>query len=176
ELLERRKGEGVERLAAPAVREQLDQAFGLPHGQGLQHRRIDQAEDGGIRADAESQRGDRGDREAGALPEDAGGVPDVLDKVLEEARAAHVAALLLHLIEAAELEAGAPARAGLVHARPHVVGDLTLEMIAKLGVELRFETTPADQPRPPGHDASPSAALMIKPIASVSRRQLSASV
>ena len=176
ELLERRKGEGIERLAAAAIRQQLDQAFRLPDGQGLQHRGVDEAEDRGVRADAESERRDRREREARALSKDTTGVPHVPGELFDQAGPANIAALVLHLIEAAELEAGPPARVRLAHARPHVVRDLALDVIAQLGVELRFQATPAEQPRPPGHDASPSAVLMIKPIASVSRRQLSASV
>ena len=104
------------------------------------------------------------------------GVADILEKVFDQPRAARVAALFLDLVQPAELDARAPARLRLAHPCLHVVGDLALDMIAKLGVELRFHAAPPDQSPPPAHGASPSADFRMKPMASVSRRQLSASL
>jgi len=59
----------------------LNEAVGIREGQGAEKDGIDNAEDGGVRADAESKDDDGGDGEAGTLGEDAEGVFKVLQQV-----------------------------------------------------------------------------------------------
>ena len=68
-----------------------------------------------------------------------GGVARVLPQVVEQIQSAHVATLLLALLEAAHrLERGQPRLAGR-HAAGEVVIDLAFEVIPELFVELVFD-------------------------------------
>ena len=54
-----------------------DQPIGVVEGQGPEEHRVHDAEDGGVGSDAERQRDDRDEREAGSLDEGAPGDPEV---------------------------------------------------------------------------------------------------
>jgi len=76
------------------------QAIGLVDSrQRSNHQRVDQAEDGRIRADSERQRGEGDGRDTGALRERAPGEAEVLPQLVEPARAPHVAAFFFLLLD-----------------------------------------------------------------------------
>ena len=143
--------------------------------QGLQHDGIQHAEHGGARADAQGERGDgeHGDARVAARELPSQRIPQVASEVVEPPCASRVAAQLLDLVEAAEVEARASARLGLGQAGPKVVGHLPIDVVAQLAVQLDFEPVPAPQPAPPAHRAPPPAVPRIRPTASASRAQLS---
>ena len=63
---------------------------------------MDDAEDGGVGADAERQRQDGDDGKAGCATERSRGVPHVLLRILQPAHRAFVAMAFFHLLDAAE--------------------------------------------------------------------------
>ena len=154
-----------------------DDAFLLRKRKGLEGDGVQHPEHRRARADAEGQcdDGERRDPRATVIELPPQGVPQVVPQVLEPPRAADVAAQLLHVVQSAELQTGAPARLPGGHAGPHVVGHLPLDVVAQLGVELGLfpVAVPPLQRFQPGHRASPPAVSRIRPTASASRAQLS---
>ena len=65
-----------------------------------------------------------------------------MPQVLRPTGSPRVAALFLHLFEAAELEARAPACFFLIEALAKGIGDLPLEMITELGIERMLQFLP----------------------------------
>src|SRR6185437_1592597 len=84
--------------------EQQHELIGIRIGKGSQKHGIHDAENGGVGADAESERehGDGG--EAGGFAEHAQGVAEVLRQIVNIVCAAHVAAFLFELFDAAEVQ------------------------------------------------------------------------
>ena len=111
----------------------------------------------------------------GVLTKSAHAVTDVLDGVVDPARAAHVATGFLDLIETAEFQPRQSARLAVSVSLLSIFRDQPLEVIAQLGVQLIVKTIAADQTTPPGHDASPFAAFRIAATAPVKRSQLAVS-
>ena len=142
-------------------------------GQAPRRQRIEHREE--LRGDAhpESQHEDGDDRERRPAGEQAHREPQVLPGLVQPPRAARVAALLLDVVEAAELDPRAPARLVLGQAGPHVLGRLPLDMVAQLAVQLAFEPVAVPEAPPPAHRAPPPAVPRIRPTASASRAQLS---
>ena len=89
---------------------------------------------------------------------------------------ARVAAGLGDLHVTTEGQSRATARLAFRHSAAHELGDLALDVVAELAVELGVEAVAAEQATPPGHGTSPSGAAMIRPTASDSRRQLASSL
>ena len=85
-------------------------------------------------AEAEPEGKNRGRREPAFPDQQAHREPQVLPRLIEPPRAVCVAARLLDLIEATELEAGAPAGLPRRQSGPDVVGHLPLDVVAQLGV------------------------------------------
>ena len=146
----------------------------------MEHDRVQHPEHRGAGADADGQRnrGEHRNTRATVLELPPQGVPQVAPEILQPPRAAGVPAQLLHLVEAAELEARPTARFPRGHAGPDVVGHLPLDVVAQLGVELGFRPLAMPQPpehSSPAHRAPPPAVPRISPTASASRAQLSAS-
>ena len=56
----------------------MDELLGVRHRQRLQQHRVDDGEDGRVRADADRQRQDGGGRESAIFPQQAGCEPDLL--------------------------------------------------------------------------------------------------
>ena len=157
-----------------------DEALLLRERKGLEHDGVQHPEHRGARADADGQcgNGEPRDSRATVLELAAQGVPQVAPEVLDPSRSADVAAHLLDLIEAAELETRPPARLARGHPGPDVVGHLPLDVVAQLGIELVFYSVAIPQPPqhlPPAHRAPPPAVPRIRPTASASRAQLSVS-
>ena len=141
----------------------------------LEQHAIHDREHEGRRADSEGERKQGDGSESGILTKRAQGIASVLREVLQPARAAGVAALFLHLLGAAQLEAGSPAGFGWRHAARDEIGRVLLDMESQLLFELFFQATAIPQAPPPGHSAPPSDRRRIRPTASANRRQLAAS-
>ena len=155
-----------------------DEAVLLRERQSSEHDGIQHAEHGGAGADAQGQRGDgeQGDARAAARELSSQRVPQVASEVVEPPCAAHVAAQLLDLVQAAELEARAPARLVLGQAGPDVMGYLPLDMVAQFAVELAFKPVAASQPPPPAHRAPSSAVAESAAVEACSAEAESATV
>src|SRR6476620_4877148 len=125
---------------------QRDEPMGFRIWQRTQEHRVDEAEDRGVRSDAERERehGDR--REARALPKRAQRVSSVLQRALDQADAARVTALLAALIDAAKLTKRREPRVFGRHAGGQVRLNLTVEVIADFLVHFLFDA-PAPQER-----------------------------
>jgi len=82
------------------VRPQCQELFGLWIRQPAKQNGIDDAEDRGIRADAERERDHCRHREAGSLAQRAHREAKILDEIFETADAASVAAFFLSKFEA----------------------------------------------------------------------------
>ena len=80
-----------------------DQAVRVSEGERTEEQVIHDAEDGGVRADANRQRGECDCRKAWALPQHAERVPHVLDDSLEPHPAPHLAHLLFQERDVAQL-------------------------------------------------------------------------
>src|SRR5213078_2624316 len=93
-------------------------------GDRIEQRRVDPAENRAGGADPECQREDGEQREAGRLAQHADAETEVLGQVVERPDATRVAALLLYLVEASELEPG-PTRGGL---RREALPDILLDL------------------------------------------------
>ena len=102
--------------------------------------------------DAEPEGEHRRRREPAFLEQQPHREPQVVPRLVDPPRAARVAAHLLDGVEAAELEARAAARLLLRQAGPDVLGDLTLDVVAQLGVQLVLDPLAMPQPSPPAHD------------------------
>ena len=110
ETIERRRavaevavvGERLGRMRALILHE--EHAFGLRNRQRLQHERVDDAEDDGVRADAKRQREDRHERECRRARERADGIPHVGAQIVEEPEAARLPALILVRFDTAEFQ------------------------------------------------------------------------
>src|SRR6188768_794582 len=78
---------GLERVAEfPRIvrNHDLDDAIGVGIGKRAEQQRVDDRKDGGVRADADGEDGDRGDGEPARPAEEQPGVADVARDVLEE--------------------------------------------------------------------------------------------
>src|SRR5215469_7804735 len=106
------------------------------YGQHAEHDRVDETEDGGVCANAESERKqrDRGDNRRFA--QDAKGETNILNQRVEELGAAGFASFFFAGFEAAELREGTTARFLGRHASGYVVSGLLLDVEAQFGVEL----------------------------------------
>ena len=127
------------------------EVVGPVHRQRPQQEAVGDAEHRRIGADADREREHRREREAGTACEHARAVSHVLPEVVDPARAARVARLLLDGIQAAE--AGERQTPGL--ARRHPVSFQSprffLDVESQLGVELALESISTQQPHQPAH-------------------------
>jgi hypothetical protein len=99
-----------------------------------------------------------------------------LDEFFNQAHGTNLTAHFLHLLNSAELDVGHPAGIHFVHARPHVLNELPLDMVAQFGIEFGLETALAKQSLPPTHRASPRAASQTMRMALISQDNLIASL
>ncbi len=97
------------------------------------------AEDGRVRADAESERQQDDGRVAAMAEEAADAEAEILAERVDGAESPRIAALVLDLREAAEAPARLGARLGGREAAPDAGVGLELEMVAELGLHLVFE-------------------------------------
>lgn len=85
----RRRHEALPALPAPEPRRQELELLRFGIAEWLQENRVDDGEDGRVRADTEGKRQHGNDSESGALAERAAGVADVLDDLVEPAPRPH---------------------------------------------------------------------------------------
>ena len=124
-------GSPDQRLVRPEFRD-VNQTVRVAVGQRLQEHGVHGAEDRCVRADAEGQRQDGNRRKARSLDKHPQAVARVLNEGFYEVYAPSVAALFLHLIEAAEFEAGTPR--GLLTREPRL--DIFLDLVLDMSVQL----------------------------------------
>ena len=148
-----------------------DQTIGLQNRQAAKEQAVHQREDRGVRANAQREGQDDDGRDEGRRQERANAEPQVLPGLVEPSRAARIATDLLDLLDAAELDTCSSLRLPLGHSGPHVVGHLTLDVVAQLGVELPLHPVAIPKAPPPGHGVP--EVRRIRPTASASRIQLS---
>ena len=110
--------------AAPVAREDHDQPIGRFERQRPEERRVDQAEDGGVRADAEREREDRRRGEAGVLAEYAHRGDQILAECVERRDSVLIAISFLRLRRAAQADQRVAPRLVGRHARAQVVVDV----------------------------------------------------
>ena len=99
-----RRAAAAARLSAGVVDE--EEALRVGDGKGLQQHRVDQGEDGGIRAEAKREGKDRNRREAGVLAEGSEGVAQILHRGFEERAGAGFADTLFDAAGIVEGKAG----------------------------------------------------------------------
>src|SRR5260370_27178687 len=117
----------------------------MRHGQAAQQDLVGDGKDGGVGADAKSQRDQADGSEARPLAQLAQAVADILEEILDEADAAFVAAFLLEVFDGAESAQGGSVGGLRLHAGGEVLLDLLVEMEAKLMVELVFDQGPPEK-------------------------------
>jgi hypothetical protein len=150
-------------LAAHAARLQRHQLLRVPHRQGSHQVGVDDAEDRRVRADAERERRDDGQREAGVFREHPHAVARVLPGALEPRPDPHAARVLARQRLVAER---APAGVLRVGARQAVALQLLLAQRAvrlELFCEIRVQPAPTHPVAKPAdqrtHRLRPSAGL-----------------
>ena len=152
-------------------------------GQRLQDDGIDDAEDGGVGADAEGHRDDDGEGVARLLAQAPQPIAHVLRHGFDEARQPRVTDVVLDAVDAAEELAGGASRSVRCHALPYVLVGKHVEVEFELGIELALHGAAAEQGadafQPGGHDAALAAVPQgscvwrIRATASVIRAQFS---
>jgi len=118
---------------------QTDEPFFLWERKWSKKDRVQHAEDGGVGADAESERENSNGGEARGLAEHAESEAEILHKSFEKLRAAGVAAVLFLLFEPAGFESSAVNSFFAREAALDQFLDLTLEMEAELVVEFGLD-------------------------------------
>ena len=151
---------------------------GRATAQRLQEHRIDQAEDGRVRADAEPEREYGHDGEGRRPAQQAHRISQVGAKLVEQPKAERLAAFLRSGVDTAELGARAPARIQRRHPGPHeilrVAVDMELELVADRSIEIRAVNAgvqPRTKARENPHSSS-GAVLSTPSMMSVMRFQL----
>ena len=90
-----------------------------------------------------SENGDA--REDRRLQEHSHAVADVLNEVVEPASPPRVTTIFFDALDAPERQRGLAAGLGLADPAFHEVGDVTLEVIAQLAMEIAFEPVTVQQ-------------------------------
>src|SRR4030095_14899165 len=102
----------------------------------MENQRLYRAEDRSVRADAESQRGARNQRQAGALQKHPRAVAQVLPQIPNPSHAASVAASLLRLLNSAESLASGMPRLFRIHSQADVLLGLLFDVVAQFLVQF----------------------------------------
>ena len=143
--------------------------------QRAQKHRVHQAEDCGVRADAQGKREHGSGRKAWSLSHQARGVAHVLAELVEETNAARLTAVLFRRIEPTEFEPGPPPGFLAAQAGPLQIGGLELQVQIHFVAHLALEPIAASedpdersQPRQHGYTSS-GVAFSAAPIAVASR-------
>ena len=111
-----------------------------------------------VHADPERQCDHSRQREPTVFQQQPGGKSNVLPDVVHPAGSTRIAATLLQLIISAKIETCAATGLLLGHSHPDVVIHLTIEVIAKLCLELTLESVAIAKALPPVHCSPHSAA------------------
>jgi|SRR5271169_5356783 len=123
----------------------IDKSLGIGERKRPPELRFEHAENGGVGANAEGEREDDDEREAGILAKDASGIAKIAQKCFDEGQPFSFAPGFFGLFEAAEFDEGMAA--GLLgrHARAKVVFDVKLEMAFHFSGELALSSGLAKQ-------------------------------
>src|SRR5215469_17318453 len=128
-----------------------DELFRVCIRQRHEQNSIHQAEDGGVRADAESQGENSNSRESRVFAECAQAETQILGEAVGEVDATRVAAFLLGALDGAKLDARPPPRFLEWHAAAHQIFGARLDVKAQLRIHLAFHAWTMDdcaRPRP----------------------------
>jgi hypothetical protein len=115
-------------------------AFGASVGKRVKDPVVDQAENGGGRADAEREGQYDDARETGALAKNAQGEAQVLQEIFKQREPSQVAVAFLGLLDTAELEQGLAPGFRRGHASAEIVGDVKIEMCGEFVIEVAVKT------------------------------------
>src|SRR5215469_8964180 len=118
--------------------EHQNELIGIWIGKRSQKHSVDDAEDGGVGADAQRERQNGDGGEARTLAEHAGGIAQVLRGLVQEAPAARLAALLLERLEVTEFDSCAPRGLRAVHAGPDKIIGVERKMVTEFLVHVAF--------------------------------------
>src|SRR5579863_6477684 len=110
----------------------------VDQSKSLEEDSVCHCEDSGIDTDTESKCHNGYRRESGRAPHASERIPHIPQERVEKRKSSRIAALFLHLIESAELQACGAAGFGFAHSRTHVLRDTLLTVEAELGVQLLF--------------------------------------
>ncbi len=133
-----------------------DQAIRIGIRQRTEEDRVDEAEDGGVGADTERQREDRGERETGIAPQHAQRVADIPDERFDDGNPSLVADPFLGLFDTAELAERDAARIRLRQSAPQVIADTLVDVLPNLHVELSLDIRSTKQCLKPRTRGPPS--------------------
>src|SRR5580700_562446 len=97
---------------------------------------VNQAVDGCSRSDSDCENQDYHERQNGSLRDDAQTVAKILDKVLDEAHAARVPALLFHLLDTAQVSPGGSASLFRIGSSGDAFGNLLFQVEAQFFIKL----------------------------------------
>src|ERR1700741_5331338 len=111
----------------------------------MQQKGVHHTENGGVGANAESEREDGDDGEAGTLAQGARGVAQILEQRLDEGKRTPLAIELLGGLEATELHERLAAGFLRSHAGAQIVIHVHLEMAFHFGGELKVVLIAAEQ-------------------------------
>jgi hypothetical protein len=136
------------RRAVDVVHVHERQAVRVGVGQRVEQHRFHDAEDGGIRADAQRQRRQRDGGEARRSPEEPQRVTDVLEHGVDAGARSHLPNLVLQRFQAAQLEPGGSPRVLRVHAGADLLVHQQVERRTQLLVEVGVDAAPLREVAP----------------------------
>jgi hypothetical protein len=122
-----------------------DEALRIVNWQRPKENCINQAEDGGVGADAEGEREDGGGSKARRFAQHAEGEAEVLEKRVEERKAASIAVFVFGLLRAAEADEGLAAGFGGREATLKIFFDGELQVGRDFVVEVAVEPSAAEE-------------------------------
>jgi hypothetical protein len=129
-----------------------DNPFRVGIGQRLQKHGVDQAEHGGVGADADGHHADGHERKPRIPSQEQQAVADVPHERIDPPHAAAVAVLFLHPLDAAEASAGGETRICRRQPCRDAVPLGHLQVLPHLVVELRIELARADERGQPANE------------------------
>ena len=142
-----------------------DETLRIAEGQRFEQEPVDDAEDGGVGADPESEDEDRDERERGLPPKLAQRVSDVEQEALDGRPLPDFAAALFERRDVAEFAAGGGDRVFSRQAALHERVDLLVEMLADLVGEVAIDLAARNSRR----NQFMMSSLRTRPVASTRR-------
>ena len=159
------EGRDVVRRAAGGLFLQAHQLVALGKRERAQDDGVEGGEHRGVRAHAERERQDNGDRETWAPRERPDGVADVTQTRVDDQRHVHVARALTLQWYVAELQVRAAARLVWRHALGTEFVDALGDVERHLALDVAFQTRGSDavaEAAQPRHDRFPFSAMRIR--------------
>ena len=158
-----------------------DEPVGVRVRKRRQEHRIDNAEDGGVGADAEREREDGREGEGGSATKAAQRVRHIAEGLIDDRHAAAIAIRLFRRLEPAKLQDGVAARLVGRHAGPDAGVDVqlqvALELLGQVGVAMTAPHEVAEPPHPraqASHHRSPGPVGASEPLILVTHKSTSA--